>query len=344
MFANDDSYPYRVFLSYAQHDAPNAHRLVDRLHDLQLQPVWDQHNPGGWPFVDEIKNQIDHCHLLVLLLTPQSVSSTWVNHEIGYAMGRNIPVLPLSLGPLPAGMAVGIQAEIAKDLEDLLSRVDRPRINRLVANAQTVALYECADLSETRTEAIIEHCAKVDGLSCKRHKPMRHRAAFGSFSLPSNPDDPIWNDRYDDRTPSRNRNELLSIERNALEAYVKLFGCDLMLYPSLPGELSERATQARIKVLIAFLEEMRRARAPVRVAFDERALSENLIILGDWFFVESLTPRPEGFRHTTITCHAPTVLKRIEEFDWQFSSCCLLSPDSAIQCLKDNSWRSELPK
>jgi len=327
-------YPYRVFISYAQEDAIEAAQIVEWLGQLNLQPVWDQHNPGGWPFLDEIKNQIDHCHLFIPLLTAQSVRSSWVNHEIGYAMGRNLPVLPLSLGGLPEGMAAGINAAKGLHIEDLLLRLTRPVINQLVKRANTAAVYECADLAQTRTDAIIKHCEELEALSSNYQQPVRHRAAFGSFSLPSDPDDPIWPKRYDDRPPNKHLYERLGTERQELEKYASRFGCDLILYPTLP-DLSEQAIRARKEVLQLFLQRMSEVDVPVRVAFDKCALEENLIIVGDWFLVESLTPTPEGFRHTTITSHAPTVLKRIETFDRQFSRFDWLGPDEAIRRLDE---------
>ena len=325
-----DDYPYRVFLSYSQEDAKEAKQIVEWLGQQKLQPVWDQHNPGGWPFLDEIRNQIDHCHLFIPLLTAQSVRSSWVNHEIGYAMGRNLPVFPLSLrGGLPEGMAAGINAVKGECVDDLLVRLTRPVINQRVKSANTAAVFECADLSETRTEAIIKHCQLVEALTSNYHQPVRHRAAFGSFSLPSDPDDPIWLNRYDDRPPNKHRYERLSMERQELEKHASRFGCDLILYPTLP-DLSAEATRARKEVLQSFLQTMSELAVPVRVAFDKCALEENLIIVGDWFFVESLTPSPEGFRHTTITSHAPTVLKRIEAFERQFNRLDWQRPDDAI--------------
>lgn len=339
MLAPDHDYPYRVFLSYAQDDVKDAAQVVNRLRQLNLQPVWDHHNPGGWPFLEEIKNQIDHSHLFIPLLTPNSQLSTWVNHEIGYAMGRNVPVLPLSLGPVPEGMAAGLQATRAQAIQDLLPQLTRPLINRRVEHADTAAVYECADLSDSRTEAIIKHCVQVEALESAHHQPLRHLAAFGSFSIPYDPNDPRWNERSSHWPVTPDRSERLSKERRALQEYARRFGCDLVLYPSLPKssqrELSQRETQVRIQVLQLFLKEMRGALKPVRVIFDKCGLEKNLIMLGDWFFVESLTPRPEGYRHTTITCHAPTVLKRIEAFDRQFSNCGWLSPDSAIRRLDE---------
>ena len=322
-------YPYRVFLSYAQEDANDAAQIVAWLEQLNLQPVWDQHNPGGWPFLDEIKNQIDHCHLFIPLLTAQSVRSSWVNHEIGYAMGRNVPVLPLSLGGgLPEGMAAGINAKKGERIEELLPQLTRRDVNQLVKRANSVAVYECADLAQSRTEAVITHCEQLEALSSNYQQPLRQRAAFGPFSLPFDSDDPIWLERYDDRNANKHWFERLSIERQELEKHASRFGCDLIVYPTLP-DLSEKATRARKRVLQSFLQKMSKVDVPVRVAFDKCALAENLIIVGDWFFVESLTPTVEGFRHTTITSHAPTVLKRIETFDRQFSRFDWLGPDDA---------------
>ena len=244
-------------------------------------------------------------------------------------MGRNVPVLPLCLGGgLPEGMAAGINAIKGERIEDLLPQLTRRDINHRVNRATTAAVYECADLAQTRTEAIITHCEQLEALRSNYHQPLRHRAAFGSFSLPFDSDDPIWLERYDDRPPNKHRFERLSIERQELEKHVSRFGCDLIVYPTLP-DLSEKATRARKKVLQSFLQKMSKVDVPVRVAFDKCALAENLIIVGDWFFVESLTPTVEGFRHTTITSHAPTVLKRIEAFDRQFSRFDWLPPDEA---------------
>ena len=72
------------------------------------------------------------------------VKSCWVNHEIGYAMGCNLPVVPLSLrGGLPEGMAAGINAVKGERVEDLLQRLTRRVINQRVKRADTAAVDEC---------------------------------------------------------------------------------------------------------------------------------------------------------------------------------------------------------
>lgn len=337
MPAPDDEYQYRIFLSYDRDDAKDAARIVKRLQQQNLRPFWDRHNPAGWPFLKEIKKQIDHSHVFIALLTSQSINSTWVNHEIGYAMGRNVPIWPLSLGPLPDGMTRPLHATQAQSVQRLLPQLTRKEIERLVEHAGTAAVYECADFSDTRTAAIINHCMEVKALGDAHPQPLRHLAAFGSFCIPASSDAKEWEVRNGDPLLLPDKRDLLSQERRALEAYVERFGCDLVLFPKLQKLLPEQ-NQVRRGVLKKFLHTMRDVKVRVRVVFDRRGLEENLIILGDWFLVESLAPRPEGYRHTTITSHAPTVLKRIESFDRQFAEADWLPPDEAIKRLDEDFW------
>ena len=217
-------------------------------------------------------------------------------------------------------------------MQALLRRVTRSRIKELVKDADPAAVYKCADLANARTDEIIKHCKQVEAFKSNHRQRLRHVAAFGSFGIPRDPNDPIWR-RRDPKLLSPDRRELLSKERRKLEAHAKRFGCDLVLYPALK-KLTKQRIQARKEVLQSFLQSMQKAGAPVRVAFDKRGLDENLIIVGDWFLVESFTPRDEGYRHTTITTHAPTVLKRIEAFERQFEKCKWLSPEKAISRLE----------
>src|SRR5882724_3511620 len=338
MFTYDD-YPYRVFISYSRQDHTSAKKVADRLRELNLEPVWDEDNSGGWSFLDVITKQIDHVHLFVPLLTGESENSSWVNHEIGYAMGRNIPVLPLSLGHLPRGMVAGIQAEVAERIEDLLPRLRCDRIKRLVQKAQAAAVYDCASLAEDRTDAILRHCEEVEGFTFQRAQRLRHRAAFGSFSLPFTAHDPLWEKRYQGQVGqgrSPRRIQRLSEERRRLEDYALKFGCDLVLYPKL-SHLSRDATEARLQTLQAFLRKAHDAQAKCRVVFDESALAQNILIVGDWFFAESITPHLDGYRHTIITCHAPTVLREVKEFDTRFHAHDdIMSADRAIVRLDES--------
>ena len=333
-------YPYRVFVSYAEEDRAVAARIVARLRELELQPVWDQDNRAGWSFFELVKRRIAHSHVFLPLLTPTSVQSTWVNHEIGFAMGRSVPVLPVSLGPLPRGMAEALHAAVADRIDDLLPLLTRERIEELVDEHRGAGVYEVADHVESRTVTIIKHYKEVKKLAFRQPQPLLHRAAFGSFTLPANPNDrELWARRYDGEPWRANdgaRREALSEERRVLEEYALQYGCDLILYPALPS-LTPAAVAARIEILRSFLERLHRAGARARIIFDRVALGGNTLIVGDWFCAESFTPQSDGYRHTTFTCHAPTIVDRIARFRQMFDALGdAMSPDLAIAWLDEH--------
>lgn len=73
----------------------------------------------------EIENALSTCELLVALIHPDFVSSQWCDQEVGYALGRGLPVFAVSCGADPHGFVSRFQAfagigkkspEIAKEL------------------------------------------------------------------------------------------------------------------------------------------------------------------------------------------------------------------------------------
>ncbi|MHB9026867.1 MAG: toll/interleukin-1 receptor domain-containing protein [Armatimonadota bacterium] len=98
-------YPYRVFVSYSSNDTDRVEMVRQHLTALGAEPM---ELPPGMEFADEIKLRIAYAHLFIVLLTSASKESPWVHQEIGYALGQNIPVLPLALDELPKGMAEAI--------------------------------------------------------------------------------------------------------------------------------------------------------------------------------------------------------------------------------------------
>ena len=107
-------------------------------------------------------------------------------------------------------------------------------------------------------------------------------------------------------------------ERTLLEQHARAEGCDLVIDPAF--RLDNRgpgARSARLRTLMEFLESMPDDK--VRVAVRPRMRPGNLLIVGDWFIAESLTPAPgAGFLQTVFTRHAPTVLERVKQFDDEF--------------------------
>lgn len=85
----------RVFLSYARDDASTAQKLASALVEAGHDVWWDFHLHGGSRFSDEIDRALKNAQVVVVLWTPSSVTSAWVQDEAaeGRDSGRLLPVL-----------------------------------------------------------------------------------------------------------------------------------------------------------------------------------------------------------------------------------------------------------
>lgn len=107
----DDWEPVSIFLSHEAKYGPQIMALKEELEyygtscfvaheDIAPSRVW----------LKEINRSIKECDALVALLTPDFHQSLWTDQEIGIALGRKKPVIPVSLGTIPYGFMGDIQA------------------------------------------------------------------------------------------------------------------------------------------------------------------------------------------------------------------------------------------
>jgi hypothetical protein len=89
-----------VFVSYAREDRIVANRLA---HDLQKvgYRAWTDFDGlvGGDKWKESIDEALRNSTALIVLLTPNAVSSKWVDYEITQALGRDHPIVPLLISP-----------------------------------------------------------------------------------------------------------------------------------------------------------------------------------------------------------------------------------------------------
>ncbi len=105
----------------------------------------------------------------------------------------------------------------------------------------------------------------------------------------------------------------------ALEKHARAEGCKLIVNPFILYEkYGDAARIVRLESLLKFLESM--TNAPCEVAInDQMEHDQSVTILGDWFAAESVSARiGEGYRQTIFTRHAPSMMKKIDEFDQEF--------------------------
>jgi len=58
----------------------------------------------------EIMRALQTCHAMIALLSPGFISSNWCDQEVGVALGRQVPIVPLKYESDPHGFLSAIQA------------------------------------------------------------------------------------------------------------------------------------------------------------------------------------------------------------------------------------------
>ena len=88
-----------VFLSYAREDSKIAKRIVDKLKRESVLVWWDNKiMPDAADFRHEIKQAIEAARCCLVLWSPASCDSNWVNSEAVTASHSRAKVLHLALG------------------------------------------------------------------------------------------------------------------------------------------------------------------------------------------------------------------------------------------------------
>jgi adenylate cyclase len=91
----------RIFLSYARDDVEAAKQLAGCFSDAGHEVWWDRHLHGGSRFATEIDKALKDAEAVVVLWSPTSIDSAWVQDEAaeGRDSGRLVPVSLSSAKP-----------------------------------------------------------------------------------------------------------------------------------------------------------------------------------------------------------------------------------------------------
>ena len=101
------SRPDEVFLSHSSRNHAFATKLAGTMRDHGV-PVWYSKSNivGAQQWHDEIGRALERCDWFVVILSPSSVKSRWVKHELVYALNDSryeshiVPVVAITLLPL----------------------------------------------------------------------------------------------------------------------------------------------------------------------------------------------------------------------------------------------------
>ncbi|MXW71017.1 MAG: toll/interleukin-1 receptor domain-containing protein [Acidobacteria bacterium] len=102
----------RLFISHRDKHKARAHEIADALGDFGIVSFVAHDNIAPMSeWKDQIIKALASCEAMLILLTDDFAESVWTNQEIGFALARGIPIIPLSLdGTAPPGFVSERQA------------------------------------------------------------------------------------------------------------------------------------------------------------------------------------------------------------------------------------------
>ena len=132
----------------------------------------------------EMEYALFSMNVLVALLTCEFSESDWTDQEIGVAVGREIPIIPIRMGKDPYGFMGKYQAikgstssaQIAADIFECILRHDESKL--LAIDAFIMAVAQSASYHEANSLA--KHLSDIEELSSEQIKSLVH--AFNNNS------------------------------------------------------------------------------------------------------------------------------------------------------------------
>lgn len=107
----DTDVPIRLFLSHTSDIKEQAFTIGEGLRQYGISPfVAHEHIEPSTEWQVEIEKALLRMDVLVPLITEKFKTSDWTDQEVGAAIGRQVPVFPVSLGRDPYGFIAKYQA------------------------------------------------------------------------------------------------------------------------------------------------------------------------------------------------------------------------------------------
>ena len=313
---------FRVLISYSHKNLDAFEAISKVFESIGLIPWSDQDLDAGLGFTEQIQKKIAHSHVFVPILTPESHKRGWVHQEIEFAVALKVPCVPICIGRVPDGMIALAHAVVLSngfDPKELNDKLRRVKYSQLVEDAakQWGGPSDCAQEPEERALLIERYAdeAFANWGACG----VRMQGSLGSFSLPDEPPHhPAWIARYGNKPRGMNAYSCFRRERLALERHARVGNLSMILNVGLDidKDYGEGAKRTRLCVLLQFLESLKGAKERVRIALVPSHPPDLFLSVGDWFIAESSAARPvRGVLQTVFTVHAPSVTRRLKDFD-----------------------------
>jgi nucleoside 2-deoxyribosyltransferase len=138
---------FRLFITHLAKHKVKAHALKSnlRFYGIDAFVAHDDIRPGKeWQLV--IESALHSCDALVAMLHEGFRESDWCDQEVGFALGRGVPVVPIHFDLYPYGFFGSVQA--------LINAADETA--KVLARRLTVILLQDKRTSDKLTEAVVE--------------------------------------------------------------------------------------------------------------------------------------------------------------------------------------------
>ncbi|MFN8378747.1 MAG: toll/interleukin-1 receptor domain-containing protein, partial [Anaerolineae bacterium] len=86
-----------AFISYCHKDSEFAHQLADELESREFSVWIDRNIEYGSNWTKEIQESLDSCGAFIVVMTPNSFASDWVQKELARALHKRKQVFPILL-------------------------------------------------------------------------------------------------------------------------------------------------------------------------------------------------------------------------------------------------------
>jgi len=92
--------PLRIFFSFAAVDRTYAHRVQNILSQRPDVRIFTTESlSAGEDWQSKLKHELASSDIFIVLLSPNSIASKWVLHELGAAWGTDKPIIPIVTNP-----------------------------------------------------------------------------------------------------------------------------------------------------------------------------------------------------------------------------------------------------
>ncbi|HTW91073.1 MAG TPA: TIR domain-containing protein [bacterium] len=175
--------PPRVFLSHVAEDVRLASSIAEHIKAAGVSVYTYEHDPQpGRSIADKIKRAIANSDAVVVLLTRNSQSSAYVQHEVGCAEGMGKPILPIASADYDFTHMAMLQGRecILFDHDD----VDRSA-QQLVKEVARIVAARIGDESSRRSQAYgrIANLASTKQIVPTREVPAPVSHPAGAFEI-----------------------------------------------------------------------------------------------------------------------------------------------------------------